>query len=362
MTKKVKLLVLRAARLAGLFWLCRYLTRNKIRIVCYHGGSIGDEHRFNPLLFSRAALLESRLKWLLGNNFTVLSLDGAVRLLDEGATTPRCPVVLTFDDGWYSTYDQLHPVVKKFRVPATLYLSTAYFVQSVPNIGVTINYIIWKAQRRPVVIVGFDRTVDRTCDLSSEVERDRLHKAMAEWVQSQSGHRTDVCRVLEQFAEQLGVSDSELNLQSRRFDFVGHAELTMLAAEGWSVQLHGHIHRFPAGQPDVLVEDLRRCAEEIRKVGLPTAVHYCYPSGSYDDDAGASLRTAGVSSATTCNPGLVGHLEGDGRYYLPRFLDGENVDRLEFEAEMSGFTDILRRIRSASGTRRHQQSRQPGGS
>jgi len=39
------------------------------------------------------------------------------------------------------------------------------------------------------------------------------------------------------------------------------------------------------------------------------------------------------------------------RYYLPRFLDGENVDHLEFEAEMSGddgrFKGIVRPQTSA---------------
>jgi len=50
-----------------------------------------------------------------------------------------------------------------------------------------------------------------------------------------------------------------------------------------------------------------------------------------------------IDSATTCIPGLIESTQGNRKYYLPRFLDGENVHMLEFEAEMSGFSYVLRR-------------------
>jgi hypothetical protein len=50
----------------------------------------------------------------------------------------------------------------------------------------------------------------------------------------------------------------------------------------------------------------------------------------------------GIRSAVTCIPGL-----NDSKthpYELRRFLDGENITNLEFEAEMSGFLDLCRRL------------------
>jgi len=56
------------------------------------------------------------------------------------------------------------------------------------------------------------------------------------------------------------------------------------------------------------------------------------------------LAAAGVSTATTCRPGLVKSVVGYRRFFLPRFLDGGDVAMIEFEAEMSGALDFLRRL------------------
>jgi len=71
--------------------------------------------------------------------------------------------------------------------------------------------------------------------------------------------------------------------------------------------------------------------------------HYCYPSGSFDSAAAETLKRLEVQSATTCIPGLVRLADDDvRRYFLPRFLDAEHISMLTFEAELSGFADLLR--------------------
>jgi|GEM_PF-2824765 len=54
------------------------------------------------------------------------------------------------------------------------------------------------------------------------------------------------------------------------------------------------------------------------------------------------MSELGVKSAATTQSGLV---EKDShRYALPRVLDGEAVSELEFEAELSGLNEMLRRL------------------
>ena len=52
------------------------------------------------------------------------------------------------------------------------------------------------------------------------------------------------------------------------------------------------------------------------------------------------LKEFDLASATTCDTGLVA--PGDSPYALRRFLDGESVSDIEFEAEISGFAGLLR--------------------
>jgi peptidoglycan/xylan/chitin deacetylase (PgdA/CDA1 family) len=118
------------------------------------------------------------------------------------------------------------------------------------------------------------------------------------------------------------------------------------AANGCSIELHGHVHDYFQGRPEANRANIELCREKIIAAGLPRPAHYCYPSGSFDDQAPFVMRAAGVASATTCLPGLVRQGGGgaDASYLLPRFLDGGDVSMIEFEAEMSGVTDLLRRL------------------
>ena len=73
--KRLKIAVLVFLRSIGVFALARMLTRADLRILCYRGGQIGDEGKFNPLLFGSPVLLDQRLKWLLSKGFTPSSID-----------------------------------------------------------------------------------------------------------------------------------------------------------------------------------------------------------------------------------------------------------------------------------------------
>src|SRR4051794_22157322 len=105
MKKRVKRLVLYAAKRAGLFVLARRLTSGQLRILCYHGLSLEDEHRFRPGLFIRPELLRQRLRTLRQRRFPVIGLDCALQRLAEG-DLPPCATVVTFDDGFSSNFSQ----------------------------------------------------------------------------------------------------------------------------------------------------------------------------------------------------------------------------------------------------------------
>jgi peptidoglycan/xylan/chitin deacetylase (PgdA/CDA1 family) len=354
MQKKIKLMILWAARWGGMFALSRWLTRSQLRIVCYHGGAVGDESKYNPKLFISAATLRSRIRWLERKGFNIVSLDAATGCAgDDVGQVGHKPLqtVLTFDDGWYSTGSELLPVLTALKLPSTLYLCTKHFVEGWPVLSVAVRYILWKSALRSVTLTDLHVAVDSQYDLATPRSRDHFVKVVIEWIEKSCVNREEICTALERLGAALSVSPGDIQLQTRRFDYMSGQELLKAAADACRIELHGHVHHYPAGEPAKFRLDLQTCASVIIGTGLPAPRHYCYPSGGFDSAASATLTDLNVVTATTCIPGLVKRVDKASRHYLPRFLDGEDVHMLEFEAELSGFSEILRRVLRSNNTR-----------
>ena len=341
----IKLSIYFAARTAGLFALCRLLTRSRIRILGYHGACLGDEDNYNPFLFLSAETFRRRIDWLLKKGFNVISLEQAVDALGGTADAGRLPAVITFDDGWHSTAARLVPILVERGLPSTLYLHTSQFEKDWPVLAVTINYMIWKSKRRSVEVKGFGAAVDGNYDLGEAASRDSFHQKSCEWLVTPPATRDNVIERIHRLAESMGLSVDDVALETGRFDYMSRDELLQLPDLGCAVELHGHQHRYPTGNPEAFAADLIACREAILKLALPEPRHYCYPSGNFDSAAEVTLDRLGVKSATTCIPGLIATNRGAARrQYLPRFLDSEHIDMLTFEAELSGFAGFLRHV------------------
>lgn len=84
-------------------------------------------HRFDPTVAGpttvTVAAFEAQLDWLTAHNYQVVSLRSALAGLDGAAPRPQGPVaVITADDGHKSVYTVLFPLIRKARIPVTLFI------------------------------------------------------------------------------------------------------------------------------------------------------------------------------------------------------------------------------------------------
>src|SRR3546814_7760895 len=78
MKRTVLLVILRVAKLTGLFALARLLTAGDLRILCYHGAALRDEHHFRPGLFMGKETFAARMALLARQGYPVIGLVIAV--------------------------------------------------------------------------------------------------------------------------------------------------------------------------------------------------------------------------------------------------------------------------------------------
>ena len=356
MLKNVKLGTLYLLRTVGVFALLRRLTRNQVRIVCYHGGQIGDEGRYNPLLFGSSRLIADRLDWLVSKGFSPCGIDVLSRSSSPSPLqNKQLPVIVTADDGWFSTISSVIEVCRKRKFPICVYLSTRQFESNLPVVAVVVGYLLWRRKNNFVDArtVGVPEGIlyGKSFNLELPSVRAGFLNATIEYAAQLPRDRAVVVSFLESLGSALGVSPSELDLVSRRFDYMNEDELKEQRDLGCIFQLHGDVHHYPVGDPIALENDIKACQSVLQRLGVFGPWHYCYPSGSFDHHAQSVLLRSNVHSATTCIPGLVDMSKIQSMMYLPRFLDGENVSQIEFEAEMSGVMSVIRGLAHVAGIR-----------
>ena len=96
--------------------------------------------------------------------------------------------------------------------------------------------------------------------------------------------------------------------------------------------------------------EIRDNAAVLEPIAGSAREHFCYPSGKYDLSQIPWLEQLGVRTATTVAPGF--SYRNTPKMLLPRILDSEAVSDIEFEAELSGFVELTRRLRSRLGDRK----------
>jgi peptidoglycan/xylan/chitin deacetylase (PgdA/CDA1 family) len=342
-----KIELYRAARRTGLFRAARRATRSRLRILGYHGFASDDECEFRPKLFISRRTFRRRLDTIRSGGFRIINLDEALAQLRNGSIEPDC-VVITIDDGFASTLSIAAPALKEYEAKATVYLTTYYMCKQVPVFDLAMAYIVWKASTKSVTIDHPHTGLPWHLDLSTAAARERTTSDLVQFGRAM-GSEPSRLELLRCVAAAGGVKGDVLELASA-FRLMSFDEARRLLNYGIDVGLHTHRHRFPTNDLGVCRSEVEENRELLNaQIGFPPR-HFCYPSGIYGPDHGPLLRSLGVLSAATCDTGLV--RAGDSPFAMKRFLDGEMVADIEFEAELWGFAELmrlsLRRGRSAN--------------
>lgn len=331
--------MLHVCRAVGLFWLAEFLTRKKVRILCYHGFQLVDEVEFRPGLFMSAERFRERLETIMRHGYQVLTLDDAVeRML--GSYVESKSVVITIDDGFYSTYKVAAPLLSSFGFASTLYLTTYYVENTAPIPNLVVQYAFWKtgkvqADLSSVLTPGATLTSFHDHDTKIKVEAACLKQLeLLPDDESRQVLAAETCEILD--VDYVAMRDARL------LSLMTPGEVGELGQYGMDVQAHTHRHRFPSHDPAMAREELRENNRVLVSLVQQRPVHFCYPSGVWDASLFAVLREEGMVSATTCDPGLVDN-ESE-MLALERFLDRENISEIEFLAELTGFADLVRSV------------------
>lgn len=342
MLKSIKQRTLSAANSAGVLSLARGSAwrGRRLLILGYHGVSTDDEHEWDSELYIPPSLLRERFDTLRAGGYRVLPLADAIRQLYDGSLPSRA-VSITFDDGAYDFLVRALPILEDFGYPATVYLTTYYSRFQRPVFNTMLRYLLWKARDRALRTSGLTGD-SAVLPLASREDREAAFDALARACIAQRMSGSDKDGVLATVAERLDIDYFDL-IRRRFLHLMAPDEVARLPRKLVDVQLHTHRHRVPADAAgfEREIADNRREIAAMTGLGAHHTAHFCYPSGVTHPSFPGWLRQLGVTSATTCFPGIASTKSDP--LLLPRLIDTMNVSRLEFEGWLSGASAFLPR-------------------
>ena len=98
----------------------------KIPILLYHDfvTTVPDSDPDNFNYINTPQSFEENIKTLLEEGYTVISMEQLNEAYKGNIELPSKPILITFDDGYYSNYEYIYPILQKYNVKASIFVIT----------------------------------------------------------------------------------------------------------------------------------------------------------------------------------------------------------------------------------------------
>lgn len=95
------------------------------RILLYHEftETVPTETKYSVV--STPKRFEENICYLLNHGYTIIPLEALIEFQNNTRALPQKSVVLTFDDGYTSNYSLIFPILKKYNIPATIFVTVS---------------------------------------------------------------------------------------------------------------------------------------------------------------------------------------------------------------------------------------------
>lgn len=258
-----------------------------------------------PGMYVRESSFASQLEFLT-EHYQVVSLMQMLELIGtRQVSRHRQYCVITFDDGWLDNYQHAFPLLKRFSVPATIFLTAAF---------VGTNRFFWHEKVSKLFYLARSRLADGALDANLlPGEGDADFAMLKRHVFSSEPSATAVDTAIEtlkslpvtrieqlvgELAAQLGI-----NLENER-TMLSWDEIAEMGRNGISFGSHTCEHRLLTriDLPEAALE-ISASMEQLRSRHLNYVPVFCYPNGLHNDQIRALVRSAGYSAAVTTKLG-----------------------------------------------------------
>ena len=254
-----------------------------------------------PGMFVKPETFERHMAYIK-NNFEVLFLDDLVAKAMAGETIGR-HCALTFDDGWRDNYTAAIPILKKYQLPVTIFLSTGYigatktfWPEELCQYLEQIDLDLLKDDAAPDSWRYFTSLITSYKSLGRECFFDQSIATLKRFTASE---REDVLNYLRNMLNVRPLPRQMLNWDEARN--MCQSGLVRFGAHTVNHELLDQVSLPRAGTEIIDSRD-----EIERQLGSKVKI-FAYPNGNHNPEIRQILAQNGFNAAVTTRKGLIDH-------------------------------------------------------
>ncbi|MCC6907848.1 MAG: polysaccharide deacetylase family protein [Phycisphaerales bacterium] len=282
---------------------------------------------------------EEQVAWLAGR-YHVVSLRDAAEMLHRGEAPEKRVIALTFDDGYADNFENVGPILERYGLRGTFFVTTG-FVEGSEPMWFDIAAEAWlrgSPSAREGMVASLPKPPDR---------RVAREGGIRVWMQGLKQVRPGERLALIDRATKLAPGGAD----PAKYRAMTREQVAELHARGHEIGSHTITHPILTQLDDgELLRELVESKDTLESWIGDEVSSFCYPNGDWDERVKAAALEAGYRVACTTTPGF--NRRQTDRLLLSRFditpqrvlnADGTH-DLLGFRAEVCGWRHLCRRL------------------
>ncbi len=267
-------------------------------VLMYHSISSASEDIAYPRIVVSPANFEWQMDYL-ASRMNVISLATLLSHLSKGAPLPAGSVVITFDDGYRDNYLKAFPVLEKYGLPATFFLSTDYIGTGKIKWEDRLSRAVRRNPASTLLVDLSTRGLALAFDTSAGAKRLKAIDGLIALLSGIDDQEREY--ILAELERQAGVKapDREAPRVMLAWDEVRAMASNPLMTFGSHGAAH---HRLSRASTPTVEEEIRTSKAEIENQTGCAVKWFAYPYGTprdFDNRCKSILRAAGFDCALT---------------------------------------------------------------
>jgi peptidoglycan/xylan/chitin deacetylase (PgdA/CDA1 family) len=304
-------------------------------ILMYHGvvGS-EDERWVDPRFSVTVSAFEAQMRFLKRYRH-VISMTELVHRIEQKMAILPGTVVVTFDDGYKSTLDVAAPVLKRYDLPAIVYLATGYVSRAKAQFVDTLFSIFRGRTRDELRLASENRELSgdlRDAEVARRAYLGLAHRLMVSSFEDRE-------RLLSEVAEQVRPSDRAPRLtltweEARRLRRL-HPRFEI------GVHTRHHLD-LTSCSPSIASSEISGSVEDVQRELGEAPAHFSFPFGRSNGWARTAAARASLRSAAVTDPATLARSGAD-VYRLTRLTAPEGMSLFPFYTS-GAYPDLSRKL------------------